>query len=213
MKGKNQEYIDNFINNVSFQGDFLEEMRKDARERNIPVMLKDTAVMLATQVRSIKPKKILEIGTAIGYSGSLMMFSAPPDATLVTLEKMEESREEAIANFTKFGQINRVKCYLGDCTEIIPQMSGEFDFILLDGPKSKYLEMYPYLKDMLKSGGMLFSDNVLFRDLISGEKKHTHRKNTIVRNMREFLDMVSKDKDMVSTLLDIGDGIMLSIKK
>ncbi len=213
MKGKNQEYIENFIDNVSFQGDFLEEMRRKARERNIPVMLKDTAVMLSAMVRSIKPKKILEIGTAIGYSGSLMLFSAPADATLVTLEKMEESRAEALANFEKFGQIERVKCYLGDCTEIIPQMSGEFDFILLDGPKSKYLEMYPYLKDMLKTGGMLFSDNVLFRDLVSGEKKHTHRKNTIVRNMREFLDMVSKDEEMVSTLLDIGDGIMLSIKK
>lgn len=211
--GKNQEYINNFIDNVAFQGDFLEEMRKNARERNIPVMLKDTAILLATTVRSIKPLKILEIGTAIGYSGSLMLFSAPPEATLVTLEKMEESRAEALENFARFGQAERVKCYLGDCTEIIPKMSGQFDFILLDGPKSKYLEMYPYLKDMLKTGGMLFSDNVLFRDLVSGEKKHTHRKNTIVRNMREFLDMVSKDEDMVSTLLDIGDGIMLSIKK
>ncbi len=210
---KNKEYIDNFIDNVSFQGDFLEEKRKNARERNIPVMLKDTAVMLATMVKSVKPKRILEIGTAIGYSGSLMLFSAPQDAILITLEKEEESRREAMANFESFGKADRVKCYLGDCTEIIPQMSGKFDFILLDGPKSKYLEMYPYLKEMLNVGGMLFADNVLFRDLVSGEKKHTHRKNTIVRNMREFLDLVSNDGDMVSTLLDIGDGILLSIKK
>lgn len=206
-------FIEKFNIEDNFEGEFLKELRIKAREEGIPVMLPETSKLLATIVAMTRPEKILEIGTAVGYSGSIMLKNAKNTSILKTIEIEESSYIRAKETFKKEGFVGQVTQYLGDAEEIIPMMSGTFDFILCDGPKSRYLEFYPYLKKMLNVGGTLFCDNVLFRDYISGEVKNPHRMQTIVNNMRDFLDVISKDEDMTTCLLDVGDGVTISVKK
>ncbi len=208
---------ENFIEKLNiadnFEGEFLESLRISARDEGIPVMLPVSSKLLAAIVVLKKPEKILEIGTAVGYSGSIMLKNAAKNCILTTIEIEESSFLRAKNTFEKEGFSKKVNMHLGDAVEIIPMMSGKFDFILCDGPKSRYLEFYPYLKKMLVSGGVLFCDNVLFRDYISGEVKNPHRMQTIVNNMRDFLDVVTKDPDFTTSVISVGDGITISVKK
>lgn len=211
--GAQKKYIESVNTADDFEGNHLQSLRMAAREEGIPVMLPETSKLLATVVSMKKPENILEIGTAVGYSGSIMLKNAKENARLTTIEIEESSANRAKETFKKEGFSDRVTLHLGDAEEIIPMMSGSYDFILCDGPKSRYLEFYPYLKKMLRSGGVIFCDNVLFRDYISGEVKNPHRMQTIVNNMRDFLDVLSKDTDFTTTLLDVGDGVTVSVKK
>lgn len=211
--GTHEKYIESVNTADDFEGEYLQSLRVSAREEGIPVMLPETSKFLATMVTMTKPETILEIGTAVGYSGSIMLKNAKENARLTTIEIEESSANRAKDTFKREGFSERVTLHLGDAEEIIPMMSGKYDFILCDGPKSRYLEFYPYLKKMLRSGGVLFCDNVLFRDYISGEVKNPHRMQTIVNNMRDFLDVLSKDTDFTTTLIDVGDGVTLSVKK
>lgn len=211
--GAQEKYIESVNTADDFEGNHLQSLRIAAREEGIPVMLPETSKLLATTVSMKKPENILEIGTAVGYSGSIMLKNAKENARLTTIEIEESSANRAKETFKKEGFSEKVTLHLGDAEEIIPMMSGSYDFILCDGPKSRYLEFYPYLKKMLRSGGVLFCDNVLFRDYVSGEVKNPHRMQTIVNNMRDFLDVLSKDTDFTTTLLDVGDGVTISVKK
>lgn len=207
------EYSENLNVADNFEGEYLETLRKTAREEGIPVMLPSSSKLLAAIISLKKPTNVLEIGTAVGYSGSIMLKFAADNCRLTTLEIEEKSAMRAKETFSKLGFSERVTLHIGDAEEIVPLLSGSFDFILCDGPKSRYLEFYPYLKSLLKSGGVLFCDNVLFRDYVSGEVKNPHRMQTIVNNMREFLEMLTKDEDFVTTVLPVGDGVTISIKK
>ena len=209
---ENTKFLDLLNEASDFEGKFLENLRISSREKGIPVMLKEGAKYLAMTVAQNSPKNILEIGTAVGYSGSLMLKYADSDAFLTTIEIDEKSVEVAKANFLEQGLLQKVRIFEGDAEDIVPLMSGTFDFVLIDGPKSRYLEFYPYVKKMLKVGGILFCDNVLFRDFVSGEKKNPHRMQTIVNNMRSFLEVIAKDEDFITNVLDIGDGICVSVK-
>ncbi len=208
----NGEYIAEINSRSTYEGDFLADIREKARAEGIPVMLPATSQFLSTIVKLNCPKNILEIGTAVGYSGSLMLKHSHKQSRLTTIEMCDESIAKARKNFKAQNFENRVRIFQGDASEIIPLMSGKFDFIFLDGPKSRYYEYYPYLKNMLVKGGVLVSDNVLFRDLISGEKKAHKRMNTIVFHMREFLDKLTKDDDFQTSVYDVGDGMAISIK-
>ena len=209
---KTEDYIVK-LNKISpFEGVFLERIREEARADGIPVMLRETSQFLAMLIKAKAPKNFLEIGTAVGYSGSIMLKFGDSESKLTTLEIEEDSIARAKDNFKSQNYEHRVRIFSGDASEIIPVMSGKFDFIFLDGPKSKYYEYYPYLKKMLVSGGILVADNVLFRDLISGAIKPHHRVQTIVNNMREFLDNLVADEDFLTTIYNIGDGLSVSIK-
>lgn len=190
----------------------LSQLEKFARERYIPVMLDDTRELLYSTVRERQPSRILEIGTAIGYSG-IVMLSASDKATLNTIEMDEKTAELARANFTEFGLIKRVNIFVGDAREIVPQLTGSYDFIFLDGPKGQYETFFPYLTDLLEVGGTLVCDNVLYKGLVKhvpDNKRHKHI--TVARNMRAFLDDVTTNDRYSTTLYRIGDGVTVSTK-
>ena len=209
---KTEEYIEK-LNEISpFEGEFLRKIREEARADGIPVMLRETSQFLTMLIKAKSPKNFLEVGTAVGYSGSIMLKYGDKESRLTTLEIEEDSIARAKKNFKALNFEHRVRIFNGDASEIIPVMSGKFDFIFLDGPKSKYYEYYPYLKKMLVKGGVLVADNVLFRNLVSGAIKPHHRVNTIVKNMREFLDNLVADEDFLTTIYNIGDGLSVSIK-
>lgn len=183
-----------------------------ARKNYIPVMLDDTKQLLFDTVQKAAPQNILEIGTAIGYSG-IIMLTACPSAKLNTIEMDENNARMAKQNFAEAGVSGKVNLFLGDARQIVPLLTGQYDFIFMDGPKGQYVKFFPYLFDLLKTGGTLVCDNVLYKGLVEHvpeDKRHKHI--TVARNMHEFLDELLADKRLSTTLYRIGDGVTISTK-
>ena len=183
-----------------------------ARENHIPLLLDDTATLLFSKVNNQNPKNVLEIGTAIGYSGTLILNAS--NCKLTTIEKDEASFNLAKHHFEKFGLTNRVNQILGDALEELNnlvKLNKKFDFIFLDGPKGQYIKYLPILKQLLNNGGVLFADNVFFKRMIFIEGTIPHRKRTIVVNLRKFLETVKTDNNFYNVeILDVGDGVLIA---
>ncbi len=189
----------------------LSEMERYADENMIPVLLPETVNFLAQLVMLKKPEKILEIGTAIGYSGHIML-NAYGGSLLYTVEVDEKSAEIAKKNFALSGLDNRVTLFCGDAGEILPLMDGSFDFVFLDGPKARYADYLPYILKNMKSGGVLLCDNVLYNGMVSGEAA-VGKKAGLVKRINEFLELICNDKRLITSVLPVGDGMSLSIFK
>ena len=187
----------------------LNKMLSFARENYIPVMLDDTKKLLQQLTTENQPKKILEIGTAIGYSGIVMLTSSP-EAQLNTIEMDEKSAEMARQNFIQAGVYDRVNLFVGDAKEIVTQLTGKYDFIFLDGPKGQYDCFLPYLIDVLEMGGLLVCDNVLYKGLVEHVPEHRHKHITIARNLNRFLDDLNNDNRLTTRLHRTGDGVTVS---
>jgi predicted O-methyltransferase YrrM len=187
-------------------------MEKHAKENIIPILRPNTASLLTSLIRLHKPKQILEIGTAIGYSATLMLENTTPDAKLVTIEKFAENVSLAKENFEKLGFNNRVKIIEGDAIEVLPELKDEYDFIFLDGPKGQYYKYLPYLIKLLKTGGVLFADNVLYRNMVFSGQFIPRKKRAIVNNLEKFLTLISEHTELRSQIIDLEDGVSISIK-
>ena len=168
--------------------------------------------LLQETVKNLQPKNILEIGTAVGYSG-IMMLMQGEDIKLVTIEKDEESFNQAKDNFTEVGFKDRVELKNGDCISILPQINQKFDFIFLDGPKGQYIKYLPYLMERLNVNGILFADNVLYRGMVNGKTPVAKSKKTLVKNLRLYLDTITNDERLESKILELEDGVSISVKK
>jgi predicted O-methyltransferase YrrM len=187
-----------------------EKIREYAEARHIPIMRRESAELLIKEIKSCHPKRILEIGTAIGYSGLLMLLNS--DAELLTVEIDEESAARAKANFKAYCLSDRVKLIIGDALEVVPCITGSFDFILLDGPKGHYAEMLPFLTNLLNPNGILFADNVLYMGMVEGEEIPARKHRTIVINMRRFVKEIMDSNDYTTNLISIEDGIIIGRK-
>lgn len=189
----------------------LDEIEQFARERYIPVMLDDTRELLYNTVKARQPKRILEIGTAIGYSGIIMLSAC--NATLNTVEMDENNADMARENFALFGVADRVNLFVGDAREIIGYLSGSYDFIFLDGPKGQYKAFLPFLTDLLQVNGTLVCDNALYKGLVEHVPDNPRHKHiTVARNMRAFLDEITTSDRYSTTLHRVGDGVTVSTK-
>ena len=186
--------------------------RADALSRGIPVADDETLNFLLLMLDATKPKRILEIGTAVGLSSVAMLLQCP-SARLTTIELEEDRYVEAKQNFADFGVTDRVTAYLGDAGEILAMMDGEFDFVFLDGPKAQYEKYLFDLKRMMKTGALLFADDVLLYGWVSGEEPTPQKRQSIVDKIRSYLDVVTSDKDFITSVLNVGDGVALSVYK
>lgn len=186
---------------------YINELRIKAWQNYVPVMREKTASLLADYIQKYLPTNILEIGTSIGTSGLICLNNAK--GKLTTIEIDEDTQEEAKVNIKHCGFYDRVEFVLGDCNQVVFMMDGNhYDFIVLDGPKSHYLELYKMIITKLLTKGIIFVDNVSYHDLTSaeGEAKRKHR--TIVKAMREFLQYIDNDKSVTVTKYDIEDGVI-----
>ncbi len=188
------------------------ERRKRALERGIPVADDETLQFLLVTLATSKPLRILEIGTAVGLSTTAMLLACPL-ARVTTMELEEERYLEAKQNFADFGVADRVNAYVGDAGEILSMMDGEFDFVFLDGPKAQYEKYLFDLKRLMKKGAVLFADDVLLYGWVSGEEPTPQKRHSIVDKIRSYLDTITKDEDFITSVLDIGDGVALSVYK
>ncbi|MBQ3496350.1 MAG: O-methyltransferase [Clostridia bacterium] len=187
-------------------------LSKKIKAQGIPTVLPITLNELLLTLSIKQPLSILEIGTAVGLSGSAMLLTCK-NAHLTTIEKDEDSFNQAKNTFESFGLSDKVKQFLGDAGDIIRFLDTQYDFIFLDGAKARYFDYLSDLKRLLKPNGVLFADNVLFRGYIDGGIKFNHRDNTIVRNMRAFLSDFINDKNYICTIHEKGDGILVAYKK
>ena len=185
-------------------------LRADALSRGIPVADDETLNYLLVTLKALRPRRILEIGTAVGLSAAAMLYACP-EATVTTMELDEDRYLEAKQNFKKLGVESRVNSYLGDAFEILTMMDGEFDFVFLDGPKAQY-EKYLYdIKRLLKKGGVLFSDDVLLYGWVSGEEETPQKRRSIVEKIRGYLDVLINDKSFMTSVLNVGEGVAISV--
>ncbi|MDD4211595.1 MAG: O-methyltransferase [Clostridia bacterium] len=187
-------------------------MQKYAKENIIPVLRPNTASLLISLIRTAKPKIILEIGTAIGYSGTLMLENSDANVVLHTIEKDENNAEIAKENFEKLGLASNVKIFKGDAIDILAKLKEPYDFIFLDGPKGQYIKYLPHLIRLLKTGGVLFSDNVLYRGMVFSGQFIPAKKRAIVNNLQKFLEEISTNACLKTQIIDLEDGISISIK-
>ena len=186
--------------------------RADALARGIPVADDETLNFLLLTLRIAKPTRILEIGTAVGLSAVSMLYECP-SARLTTIELEEERYIEAKKNFADFGVADRVNAHLGDAGEILAMMDGEFDFVFLDGPKAQYEKYLFDLKRLMKGGAILFADDVLLYGWVSEEEPTPQKRHSIVDKIRSYLEVVTADKDFITSVLNVGDGVALSVYK
>lgn len=201
------------MNNILRDRD-LKKIEKFARDNYIPVLLEDTAKLLGKVVKLYEPKKILEIGTAIGYSGTIMLKSSK-ESELTTIELDEKNFKMAEENFKTFKLSDRVTQLSGDAYVVMEELATtfhKFDFIFLDGPKGQYIKYLPIIKRLLNNGGILFADNVLYKGLVKSKEFIPHKKRTIVMNLRKFLDVIQSDIDFACDLEEVGDGVMIAKK-
>ena len=188
----------------------LSKKRAEALERGVPVCDDETLQFLLLTLKMVRPKKILEIGTAVGLSG-VAMLQTLENAKLTTIELEEERYVEAKRNFAFFNVQDRVTAHLGDAGEILSMMDGEFDFVFMDGPKAQYEKYLFDVKRLLNKGGILFADDVLLFGWVSGEEETPQKRRSIVEKIRSYLDVITSDKDFHTSVLNVGDGVALSI--
>ena len=188
----------------------ISRRRAEALSRGIPVADDETLNFLLLMLRATKAEKILEIGTAVGLSGVSMLLERPT-ARLTTIELEEERYVEAKKNFSDFEVNSRVNAYLGDAGEILAMMDGGFDFVFLDGPKAQYEKYLFDLKRLMKKGAILFADDVLLYGWVSGEEPTPQKRHSIVDKIRSYLHTVTNDPELITSVLDVGDGVALSV--
>lgn len=210
-----EERIESFLRAFS-KGfpEYIEELEEKAKAADIPIIRKDTQELLRVLLSLKKPKKILEIGTAVGFSSLLMAEYTEDDCKITTIENYPPRIEEAKNNFSRFDKKGKINFLEGDAGEIIKNMQDEYDLIFLDGPKGQYENYLDDLLRMLPSGGLLITDNILKEgEIVESRFAVTRRNRTIHSRMREYLLRLRDEEILENVILPTGDGMTLSVKK
>lgn len=198
----------------------LGEIRTNAEKLYIPIITRDVERLLAVVLQSLEPKRILEIGTAIGYSSAFM--AATNDYCRIdTIENNQKSYEDALENLVKLGLENRINVILGDATAVMDRLiaakptspSGTYDMVFIDASKSRYKGFFNQAMALTRVGGLIICDNVLMRGTVANDCYDPEGKHkTSVKNMRSFLHNITNRDDVETGILPIGDGISMSTK-
>lgn len=192
----------------------LDEIEKEALRDFVPIIRKEMQSFLKLLLSMQKPMRILEVGTAVGFSAVLMAEYAPKGCHIVTIENYEKRIPIAKANFKRAGKQEQITLLEGDATEILPQLEGQFDMIFMDAAKGQYINFLPDILRLMKPGALLVSDNVLQEgDIIESHYAVTRRNRTIHKRMREYLYELTHNDSLTTSVLPIGDGVTISIKK
>ncbi|MBE5923162.1 MAG: O-methyltransferase [Lachnospiraceae bacterium] len=209
------ERIVSFIN--SFNQDeegIAEEIRKEALQQEVPIIRRETGQFIKTLLEMNKPNSVLEVGTAVGYSAIFMSKYLPKEAHITTIENWEPRIAQAKINFERAKVTEKITLIEGDATEELTKLKGTFDFIFMDAAKGQYINYFPDILRLLADGGILLSDNVLQDGEVLDSKFVVERRNrTIHGRMRDYLYTLMNHENLVTSILPIGDGVALSVKK
>ncbi len=192
---------------------FLDELEQEAKRDYVPIIRTDMQNLLRFLLRLKRPAKILEVGTAIGFSALLMAEVTSEKCHITTIENYEKRIPIAKENFKRAGMKERITLLEGDATEILKELDGPYDFIFMDAAKGQYLNFLPDLLRLLDKDGMLVSDNVLQDgDLMESRYAVTRRNRTIHSRMREYLHELKNNPMLETVILPVGDGVTVSIR-
>ncbi len=190
----------------------LEKVKKKALDENIPILMDETLETIKKILQQEKPRKILEIGTAVGYSASQFVRFAP-DAMVDTIELDEIRAKEARENVKKIGIQSQVTILVGNAVEILPTLQGEYDMIFIDANKGKYPIFLKEGIRLVKHNGLILADNILYKGYVMGNY-NKHKQRTAVKNLREYIHQATENERLETQILEVGDGLAISrVKK
>ena len=204
-----------FIHSLETENsEILETIEKEALDTFVPIIRKEMQSFLKVLLAIKKPKRILEVGTAVGFSAILMSEYAPEDCHITTIEKYEKRIPIALENFKRAGKEDKITLLEGDALEILKGLEGTYDFIFMDAAKGQYINYLPEAIRLLEKDGLLVSDNVLQDgDIIESRFAVERRNRTIHSRMREYLYELKHNEQLLTSIVPLGDGLALSVKQ
>lgn len=190
---------------------FLNEIEREAGEAGVPVVRPETQRLLKFLLQMQKPRRILEIGCAVGFSALLMSEYGGEDCRITTIENYEKRILKARENFARAGKEDRITLLEGDASDILKELAGPYDMVFMDAAKGQYLSSLPEVMRLLSPEGLLVSDNVLQEgDILESRYAVTRRDRTIHSRMREYLYQITHDPRLETVILPVGDGVAAS---
>ena len=210
-----EERMRTYINSLDMGNTpFLEELEQSALADRVPIIRREMQSFIKVLLAIHKPKRILEVGTAVGFSTLLMCEYGPKDLEITTIENYEKRIPIAKANFQKAGREDQITLIEGDAGEILKELTGSYNLIFMDAAKGQYIHWLPDVLRLLPKGGILLSDNVLQEgDLIESHYLVERRNRTIYKRMREYLYELKHHPQLLTTILPLGDGAAVSVKQ
>lgn len=190
----------------------LNKIKEKALENHIPIIMDDTLEVIAKVLTEKKPKRILEIGTAVGYSAMCFSKYLAEDGLIDTIERDEERIEEAKQNFKKVEVENKINLYEGDAVEILPTLNEKYDVVFIDAAKGKYPFFLKEALRMLNKDGIILADNILYKGYVMSDY-NKHKQRTAVRNLREYIKEITENPSLETEILEVGDGLAISKMK
>lgn len=210
-----EERMRTYINSLDMGNTpFLENLEKEALEGRVPIIRKEMQSFLKMMLAAIRPGKILEVGTAVGFSTLLMCEYGPADVSITTIENYEKRIPIARENFRKAGRESQIQLLEGEAGEILAGLTGQYDLIFMDAAKGQYINWLPDVLRLMHKGSILISDNVLQEGGIIESHYLVERRNrTIYKRMREYLYELKHNPLLETSILPVGDGAAVSVKK
>ena len=188
----------------------LVEIKNKAIEEHIPIIMDDTLQTIRKYLKNKKVDRFLEIGTAVGYSAICFTEFLSDDGIIDTIEREKERVEEAKINIKNMNLEDKIKIYEGDALEILPELKGKYDVIFIDAAKGKYPFFLNQALRLINHKGIIFADNILYKGYVMSDY-NKHKQRTAVRNLREYIKEVSENPNLETEILEVGDGLAVSI--
>ena len=187
----------------------LKVIKEKALEEHIPIIMDDTLEVIDTYLKKMKPKRILEIGTAVGYSAICFSKYLAEDGIIDTIERDEERIADAKRNIKEMDLNNKINIYEGDAVEILPNLNNKYDMVFIDAAKGKYTFFLEQSLRMLDKNGIIFADNILYKGYVLSDY-NKHKQRTAVRNLREYIKQTTENTDLKTQILEVGDGLAIT---
>lgn len=194
---------------VQMMEDKLIKIKEKALENHIPIIMDDTLIEIQKRMELVKPTKILEIGTAVGYSAICFSKFLDNGGKIDTIERDEERAEEAKKNIKKMNLEDNINIYVGDAVEILPTLNDKYDMVFIDAAKGKYPFFLKQALRLLSQNGIIFADNILYKGYVMSDY-NKHKQRTAVRNLREYIAETTENPDLETEILEVGDGLAIT---
>ena len=187
----------------------LDKIKEKALNEHIPIIMDDTLDVIGKYLEKEKPKRILEIGTAVGYSAICFSKFLDKDGVIDTIERDEERIKEAKINIKEMNLENVINIYEGDAIEILPTLDEKYDVVFIDAAKGKYPFFLKEALRMINKNGIIFADNILYKGYVMSDY-NKHKQRTAVRNLREYIKEITENPNLETEILEVGDGLAVS---
>ena len=187
----------------------LEKVKQKALQNHIPIIMDETLEVMEQYLKEINPRRILEIGTAVGYSAMCFTEFLGEDGKIDTIERESDRVKEARENIKNVGVEEKINIYEGDAVEILPTLNDKYDAVFIDAAKGKYPFFLKEALRLINPNGIIFADNILYKGYVMSDY-NKHKQRTAVKNLREYIKEVSENPNLETEILEVGDGLAVS---